>query len=306
MRRSSAPASGSVSGVTSPTGGLLTRFLSLCSYCSIGFFAGFLAFPGAGSVDRDMRAETFWGWPRTRADWADCVDFRASAVSFATTADLQQLAVEASTNWAARANKRSRTLRVPVARTCSTGGILPSPPPPCRARPDDLCSPHPFSLGSARPTPLVSLRLPYVGRLYFRSLYPPHTPRHHPAARWPPFGSAPRVVGPTLRDGARYSPRGSRAARAPGGFCPPPRSRLSASPSRGAHRGDCFPAPPHSHGARPAAHSAPRRPASRPPARATSRPCAGPARASSGQRVHRSTCSLRIPSSVVVVQAEPP
>src|SRR5687768_15144060 len=29
---------GSVSGVTSPTGGMLARFLSLCSYCSIGFF----------------------------------------------------------------------------------------------------------------------------------------------------------------------------------------------------------------------------------------------------------------------------
>jgi hypothetical protein len=32
---------GSVSGLTKPTGGLLTRFLPVCSYRSIGLFFGF-------------------------------------------------------------------------------------------------------------------------------------------------------------------------------------------------------------------------------------------------------------------------
>ena len=53
------PASGSVSGVTSPTGGLFARFWSLCSYCSMGFLGGFLAgFFGAGL--RGMAADGRW------------------------------------------------------------------------------------------------------------------------------------------------------------------------------------------------------------------------------------------------------
>ena len=38
-------ATGSVSGVTSPTGGLLMRFLLLCSYFSMGRLLGLPSFP---------------------------------------------------------------------------------------------------------------------------------------------------------------------------------------------------------------------------------------------------------------------